>query len=327
MDTPNLRPELPAKGISAQVVSLSEIMSENVASRISESAKLTEAAANRIHSGAPLPAEPLIKIRPSRAWKLIDLFEVWAHRDLFFFLVWRDLKVRYKQTALGASWVILQPLLMTLIFVVFLGLVVRVPTERVPYPLFLYTSLVSWTFFSNAVASSSHSLLANAPMITKVYFPRVILPGAAVAVRLFDFLVASIILMGLVIYYGIRPTRQWLMLPLLVAHLTLLATAVGLWLSALNVEYRDIGTGIPLLLQLWMFVSPVIYPASLVPTRWRAIYDLNPLAGIIENIRAALFGLQFSYGSLISSAVITFGFFIYSTYFFRRMEDEFADVI
>src|SRR5713226_4398082 len=181
------------------------MMSENAASRISDSAKLTEAASNRFHIAALLPEEPLIRIRPSRAWTLIDLFEVWAHRDLFCFLVWRDLKVRYKQTALGALWVILQPLLMTLIFVVFLGFVVRVPTEHVPYPLFLYTSLVCWTFFSNAIASSSHSLLANAPMITKVYFPRVIVPAAAIAVRLFDFLVASIILMGLVIYYGIRP--------------------------------------------------------------------------------------------------------------------------
>jgi len=252
---------------------------------------------------------------------------VWAHRDLFCFLVWRDLKVRYKQTALGALWVILQPLLMTLIFVVFFGFVVRVPTEHVPYPLFLYASLVAWTFFSNAIASSSHSLLANATMITKVYFPRVIVPAAAVAVRLFDFLIASLILLILVAYYGIHPTWGLLMMPLLVGHLTLLATSVGLWLSGLNVRYRDIGTGIPLLLQLWMFASPIIYPASLVPPRWRAIYNLNPLTGIIENLRASLFGLPFSYGSLASSAVVTTAFLVYSAYVFHRMEDEFADVI
>jgi lipopolysaccharide transport system permease protein len=302
-------------------------MSENVAIRRSDSANDTEAGSNRFHIAAPLPDEPLIKIRPSGAWELIDLVEVWAHRDLFLFLVWRDLKVRYKQTALGASWVILQPLLMTLIFVVFLGLVVRLPTEHVPYPLFLYASLVSWTFFSNAVASGSHSLLANAPMITKVYFPRVIVPAAAVAVRLFDFLIASLILLVLVAYYGIHPTWKLLMLPVLVGHLTLLAAAIGLWLSALNVRYRDIGTGIPLLLQLWMFVSPIIYPASQVPPRWRAIYNLNPLTGIIENLRASLFGFPFSYGSLASSAFLTIAFLVYSAHIFRRMEDEFADVI
>ena len=280
-----------------------------------------------VHSTLFLPEEPRIRIRASRAWQIVDLRDVWAHRELFYFLVWRDLKVRYKQTVLGAFWVILQPLLLTLIFVVFLGIVVRVPTEHVPYPLFLYAALLAWTFFSNAVASSSYSLVANAPMITKVYFPRVIVPAAAVAVRLFDFLIASLILLILIVYYGIHPTLTLLMMPLLVVHLTLLATAIGLWLSALNVKYRDVGTVNPVLLQVWMFVSPIIYPGSMVPARWRAIYDLNPLVGIIENFRAALFGLPFSYGSLISSAVITLALLIYSAYFFRRMEDEFADVV
>ncbi|MFS8086624.1 MAG: ABC transporter permease, partial [Acidobacteriota bacterium] len=182
----------------------------------------------------PLDA-PLIKIRPRRPWSYLDLRDVWTHRELFYYLVWRDLKVRYKQTVLGASWVILQPLLMTLIFVVFLGMIVRVSTPGVPYPLFLYTALLPWTYFSNAVASSSYSLIASAQMINKVYFPRVLIPAAMVAVRLSDFLIAFVILGGLIIYYGVHPTWSILLLPLLVAQLTLLALGVGLWLSAVNV--------------------------------------------------------------------------------------------
>ncbi|HYR75270.1 MAG TPA: ABC transporter permease [Pyrinomonadaceae bacterium] len=280
-----------------------------------------------LHSAFLLPEEPVIRIRPSRPFRFINLSEVWAYRDLFYFFVWRDLKVRYKQTVLGALWVILQPLLMTLIFVVFLGIVVHVPTEHVPYPLFLYAALLTWTFFSNAIASSSYSLVVNAPMITKVYFPRVIVPVAAVAVRLSDFLIASVILLVLLVYYGVRPSWNLFMLPPLVVHLTILATGIGLWLSALNVKYRDVGTVIPVLLQLWMFVSPIIYPASLVPARWRMIYNLNPLVGIIENVRASLFGLPFDRGSMISSAVITLLILVYSAYVFHRMEDEFADVV
>jgi homopolymeric O-antigen transport system permease protein len=287
----------------------------------------SQPASDFLHSSFLLPEEPVIRIRPSRALGFVNLSEVWAYRDLFYFLVWRDLKVRYKHTALGALWVILQPLLMTVIFMVFLGMIVRVPTEHVPYPLFLYAALLVWTFFSNAIASSSYSLVVNAPMITKVYFPRVIIPAAAVAVRLSDFLIASVILLILLIYYGVRPSWSLLVLPLLVFHLTILATAIGLWLSALNVKYRDVGTVIPVLLQLWMFVSPIIYPASLVPARWRTIYNLNPLAGIIENVRASLFGLHFNRGSLISSVVITLVILGCSAYVFHRMEDEFADVV
>jgi len=281
----------------------------------------------KFHSSLILPEDPLIKIRPTRSWSFIDLRDVWAHRELFYFLVWRDLKVRYKQTLLGALWVILQPGLMTLIFMVFLGLLVRVPTPGVPYPLFLYAALLPWTFFSNAVASSSYSLVASAHMITRVYFPRVMVPAAMVAVRLSDFLIAFVIVVGLIIYYGVHPTWSLLVLPVLVAHLTLLAVAVGLWLAALNVRYRDVGTVIPVLLQLWMFVSPIIYPSSMVPARWRGLYFLNPLAGIIENFRACLLGLPFNRDGLIISACITLALLFYSAHAFRRMEDEFADVI
>jgi len=280
-----------------------------------------------LHPAVILPEEPVIKIRPSRSWSLIDLPDVWAHRDLLYFLVWRDLKVRYKQTVLGALWVILQPLLMTLIFVVFLGHVVRVPTGQVPYPLFLYAAILSWTFFSNAVTNSCVSLVGNSSIIRKVYFPRVIAPIAAVAVRLSDFLILFVILLGLLVYYGISPTWKLLLIPLLVAHLTLLAAALGIWLSALNVKYRDIGTVIPVVLQLLMFVSPIIYPTNLVPVRWRSIYNLNPLVGIIENFRASLFGLPLNYVGLIISAVITLLLLVYAAHVFHRMEDEFADSI
>jgi lipopolysaccharide transport system permease protein len=210
---------------------------------------------------------------------------------------------------------------------VFLGMMVRVPTNNVPYPIFLYATLLPWTFFSNAVASSSHSLVSNARMVTKVHFPRMIVPAAMVAVRLSDFLIACIILVALIVYYGIHPTWALLLLPLLVAQLTLLALALGFWLSALHVKYRDVGTVTPVLLQVLMFVSPVVYMESLVPQRWKGVYDLNPLAGIMQGFRACVLGLSIDVRSLIISTVITLALLFYSVHVFRRMEDEFADVI
>lgn len=284
-------------------------------------------APERPHLSKSLPEEPLIKIRPSSSWKTVDLREVLAHRQLLYFLVWRDLKVRYKQTLLGAAWVILQPLLMTAVFTIFLGRLVRVSSGQIPYPLFLYAGLLPWTFFSNAVSSGSYSLVANAHMITKVYFPRLIIPAAAVTVRLSDFIIASFILIIMMSYYGVRPTWTLLMLPLLVAHLTLLAFSISTWLSALNVRYRDVGTVLPVLLQLWMFVSPVVYPASFVPAKFKWAYELNPLAIIIESFRSSLLGLEFNWTSLITSLIITFILLLFSAYAFRRTEDEFADIV
>jgi homopolymeric O-antigen transport system permease protein len=279
------------------------------------------------HSWVVLPETPLIKIRVGNRWSSIDLREIWAHRELLYFLVWRDLKVRYKQTILGASWVILQPLLMTLVFAVFLGKIARVPSGSVPYVLFLYSGLLPWTFFSNAVSSSSHSLIASAHMITKVYFPRSVVPAAALLVRLSDFLIASVTLIILMLYYSQPFTWAILVAPLLMLHLTLLALGLGLWFSALNVKYRDIGTALPVLLQLWMFASPIIYPSSLVPQQWKWTYDLNPLAGIIEGFRASILGLGFNWRSLMISAAITLTLLVYSTYAFKHLEDEFADVV
>jgi lipopolysaccharide transport system permease protein len=273
------------------------------------------------------PSKPLIKIRASKRWTPLDLRETWAHRELLYFLVWRDLKVRYKQTLLGVSWVILQPILMTLVFAVFLGKIARVPSGNVPYVLFLYSGLLPWTFFTNAVATSSHSLIASAQMITKVYFPRSLVPLAAVLVRLSDFLVASLILFVLMVYYGRAFTSAMLLVPFLVLHLTLLALSLGLLFAALNVKYRDIGTVLPVLLQLWLFASPVVYPTTFVPANWKWLYELNPVSGIISGFRAALLGADFDWRALLISLGITLVLLVYSTFVFKRMEDEFADVV
>lgn len=285
------------------------------------------AVSEAVYPRARLPEQPLIKIRVSKSWTAIELGELWAHRELLYFLVWRDLKVRYKQTVLGASWVILQPVLMTLIFAVFLGRIVRVPSQGVPYILFLYAGLLPWTFFSNAVAGSSHSLIASAHMITKVYFPRAIVPIAAVLVRLSDFLIASVILVVLMVYYGQPFTRAFLIAPLLVLQLTLLALALGMWFAALNAKYRDIGTALPVLLQLWMFASPIVYPTTLLPEHWKWVFELNPVTGIVGGFRASLLGLDFNWRSLFVSVLVTLAAFVYAAFAFRRMEDEFVDVI
>ena len=274
-----------------------------------------------------LPEEPLIKIRAHRSWGAVDLRELWTHRELLYFLIWRELKARYKQTILGISWVILQPLLMTLVFTVVLGKLVGVPTGNIPYPLFLYAGLLPWVFFSNAVSSGSYSLVASSQMITKVYFPRIIIPAAAVGVRLSDFLVASVVLIGLMRYYGIPFGWPLLFAPLLVIHVTLLALALSAWLSALNVRYRDTATALPVMLQLWMFASPIVYSGAIVPARWRWLYDLNPLTGIIEGFRSALLGIPFNRRALIVSILVTILLLIGSVFVFRRMEDDFADIV
>lgn len=302
-------------------------INENAGMRVSRQpesgGELSETADHRVS----VPSKPVIKIRASKSWAPLDLREIWVHRELLYFLVWRDLKVRYKQTLLGVSWVVLQPILMTLVFAVFLGKIARVPSGKVPYVLFLYSGLLPWTFFTNAVSTSSHSLIASAQMITKVYFPRSLVPLAAVLVRLSDFLVASLILIVLMVYYGSAFTSAMLFVPFLILHLTLLALSLGLLFAALNVKYRDIGTILPVLLQLWLFASPVIYPATFVPANWKWLYDLNPVTGIISGFRSALLNAGFDWHSLLVSLSITLMLLIYSTFVFKRMEDEFADIV
>lgn len=284
-------------------------------------------APDTIHLPGTLPDEPLYKIRPHQSWAAIDLREVWAHRELLLLLIWRDLKLRYKQTLLGALWVILQPLLLTLVFTTFVKLMGHPPTHNVPYSLFLYAGLLPWTFFSSAILASSYSLNSNAKLIRKIYFPRLILPAAAIGVRLSDFSITFMAVIALMFYYGVYPSLSILILPLIILNLVLLALGIGTWFSALNIRYGDVGTALPVLLQVWMFASPIIYPSSLVPQKWRWVYYLNPLAGIIEGFRAALFNLEFNRSSLLISLSVTLVLLVFVSYSFRRMEDGFADLI
>ena len=275
-----------------------------------------------------LPADqPLVVIEASKRWAPLSLSGLWAYRELLYFLMWRDVKVRYKQTALGIAWAIIQPLVTMLIFTMFFGRLAGVPSDNVPYPLFAYAGLLPWTFFANAVTNSGNSVVGSAHLITKIYFPRMIIPAAAIGAGLVDFGISFLILVPLMIYYGASITWSVLMLPLLVFLTALLAMGVGMWLSALNVKYRDVRFALPFLIQLWMFVSPIIYPASFVPVKVRWLLSLNPITGIIEGYRSSLFGLPFKWTSLVTSAAITLILLIYSSYVFRRMEKSFADIV
>jgi lipopolysaccharide transport system permease protein len=289
---------------------------------------LTDVVVTESASGLPpLPEQPLVRIRPSRAWVALNLRELWAYRELLCLLVWRDVKVRYKQTALGAAWAIIQPLFTMLTFTLFFGHLARMPSDGIPYALFAYAGLLPWTYFATAVTASGGSLVGNANLIGKVYFPRMAIPGAAVIGSLVDFGVAFTVLVGLMAYYQVGLTWNLLLVPSLVVLLTLLALGVGMWMSALNVKYRDIRYALPFLIQLWMFASPVIYPLSLVPREWQWLLALNPLTGIIEGFRAAFFGRAIDWAALAISSGTTLSFTVCAAYVFRRMEKGFADLI
>jgi len=274
-----------------------------------------------------LPTEPLVVIQPSRKWSLLNLTDIWAYRELLFFLTWRDVKVRYKQTALGAAWAILQPLFMMLIFTIFFGRLAGVGSAGIPYPLFALGGLVPWTFFSNAITASGNSLVGSAHLITKVYFPRLIVPAAAMLAGLVDFLLAFLLLCLLMVYYRVTITVQILFLPVLVLLTALFSLGVGTWMSALNVKYRDVRFALPFLIQLWLFVSSVILPSSSVPSKWRWLLLLNPMSAIIEGYRSALFGLPFDWPALSVAAVLTLLVLLYAIYAFARVERSFADII
>jgi len=274
-----------------------------------------------------LPDSPLVVIEPSRAWGAISLSDLWAYRELLYFLIWRDVKVRYKQTVLGVMWAVLQPLFMMLIFTIFFGRLAGVDTGGVPYPLFAYTGLVAWTFFANTVSTSGNSLVGNAHLITKVYFPRLIVPAAAVGAGLVDFALALVILVGIMVYYGVAPTANLLMLPALLTLTVLFTLAVGTWLSALNVKYRDVRFALPFLIQLWLFISSVIVPSKAVPEAWRPLLILNPVSAIIEGWRASLLGLRFDWTALAVAAALTLGALFSAAYYFRRVERDFSDII
>jgi lipopolysaccharide transport system permease protein len=274
-----------------------------------------------------LPAEPLVVIQPSNRWSILSLKDIWAYRELLFFLTWRDVKVRYKQTALGAAWAILQPLFMMIIFTIFFGRLAGVASAGIPYPLFALAGLVPWTFFSNAITASGNSLVGSANLITKVYFPRLIVPAAAMLAGLVDFLLAFMMLVLLMIYYRVTPTVQLLFLPVLILLTALFSLGVGTWMSALNVKYRDVRFALPFLIQLWLFVSSVILPSSSIPQKWRWLIMLNPMSGIIEGYRAALFGLPFDWPALGIASALTIVVLLYAIYAFGRVERSFADII
>src|SRR5215208_5724669 len=282
---------------------------------------------NQHDTVAGLPDEPLVVIEPNNGWSALDLRDVWAFRELLYFLTWRDVKVRYKQTELGVAWAIIQPLFTMLIFTLFFGRLAGVPSDNVPYPIFAFTGLLAWTFFSNAITNSGNSLVGSAHLITKVYFPRMIIPGAAVAAGLDDFAIAFVILVLMMIYYGVGITLNILMFPVMVLLTTLLALGTGMLLSALNLKYRDVRFALPFMVQLWMYLSPVIYPTSFLPAKLRSLLLLNPMTGIIEGYRSALFGRPFNWIALAVSTVITLILLIYSSYSFRRMEKSFADIV
>lgn len=281
----------------------------------------------RLLSVGNLPDRPVTVIQPTKGWNSVDLRDLWQFRDLLLILTMRDIKVRYKQTILGAGWAVLQPLFTMLVFSLFFGRLAGISSDGIPYPIFAYAGLLPWTFFSNAVTNSGNSLVGNSTLITKVFFPRLIIPMASVGSSLVDFAIAFFLLILLMFYYGIELTINILMLPVIVISTTILAVGIGMWMSALNVKYRDIRYALPFFIQIGLFVTPIIYPASLVPENWRWLLFINPLAGQIEAYRTTFFGGDFNWFSFGISLVITLIILFYSTYTFKKMEKSFADII
>lgn len=271
---------------------------------------------------------PTVVIRPQRGLVNLDFAELWEYRELLYFLVWRDIKVRYKQTFIGAGWAIFQPAMTMVIFTVVFGNLAKIPSDGLPYAVFAYTGLLPWTYFSQALSRSGTGLVSNAHLITKVYFPRIIIPLSDVITPAVDFLFAFLLLLGLIAWFGITPNWGLLALPLFLFMAMITALAVGLWLSPLNVRYRDIGHTIPFLTQFWMFASPVVYPDSLIPESWRLIYSLNPMVGVIEGFRWGLLGKENpDFSLMLVSVVVVLLLFVGGAIFFKRMERTFADVI
>ncbi len=271
---------------------------------------------------------PTILIKPSSGWIGLKLSELWSYRELLYFLIWRDLKVRYKQTALGAAWAVMQPLFTMLIFSLFFGRLAKMPSDNIPYPIFSYTGLVPWTFFARGLASSSNSLVDSANLIRKVYFPRLMIPIADVLSGLVDFAIAFVVLVGMMAYYHVTPSSRIVWLPAFLLLALVAALAVGLWLSVLNVEYRDVKYTVPFLTQFWMFATPIVYPSSLLTGKWRVLFGLNPMVGVVEGFRWSVLGAKTSPGPMIAaSAAASVALLVGGAFYFRRMEKTFADVV
>jgi lipopolysaccharide transport system permease protein len=271
---------------------------------------------------------PITRIAPSTGWISLRLRDLWEYRELLYFLTWRDVLVRYKQTVLGVAWAIIQPLFTMVVFSVFFGKLVKVPSDGIPYPIFSYAALVPWTFFSNSLNKTSNSLVGNAALIRKIYFPRLAMPIAAVLSGVVDFVLAFMVLLGMMLFYGIVPTIHAIWLPglLLLAFVTSLG--VGLWLSAMNVQFRDVRHTVPFIIQFWLFATPVAYPSSLLAEPWRTLYGINPMVGVVEGFRWALLGTDTAPGlMIIVSSLVSLALLIGGAYYFRRMEKTFADVV
>jgi lipopolysaccharide transport system permease protein len=288
--------------------------------------------ASQAHAALVPPEEhlelPHFRIEPKRGWVSVNLKDLWQYRELLFFLAWRDVKVRYKQTALGAAWAVIQPLFTMLLFTLFFGRLAKVPSDGIPYPLFSYTALLPWQLFAYALTESSNSVVANERLITKVYFPRLIVPLASILAGLVDFAIAFVLVLGMMAWYHTVPTWAILTLPFFILFTIITALAVGLWLSALNVQYRDVRYTLTFIVQFWLIASPVAYSATLVPAKWRPFYGLNPMAGVIEGFRWALLGKTPAPGALlwVSVAVVAI-VLVGGFYYYRRMEKTFADLV
>lgn len=271
---------------------------------------------------------PVVWIRPSSKWAFPDLRELWRYRELLYFLVWRDVKVRYKQTVLGAAWAIIQPFATMVIFTLFFGRLANMPSDGVPYPVFSYAALVPWTFFANGLTLSTASLVSSQNLVKKVYFPRIALPLAAVLGCLVDFALASGVLIGMLLYYGILPGAAVLILPFLLGLALITSVGAGLWLSAMNVRYRDVGYITPFLVQFWLFATPIVYPSSLLSESWQIVYAINPMVGVVEGFRWALLGTDTAPGPMILvSSLVAAALLVGGMVYFRRTERTFADVV
>jgi len=271
---------------------------------------------------------PVLVIRPSHGWVSLKLRDLWEYRELLYFLTWRDIKVRYKQTVIGAAWAIIQPFFTMVIFTLFFGRLAMIPSEGVPYPVFSYTALLPWTFFAQAMNQSANSVVVSAHLITKVYFPRLVIPLSSTLSPLVDFAIAFMVLIGMMFFYHIYPTSAVLWLPAFLMLALAASFGVGLWLSAMNVRYRDVGHTIPFLTQLWLFATPVIYPSSLLPGPWRIILGLNPMTGVVEGFRWSLLGIGDAPGGMIWASVgISLSLVATGMIYFNRMEKTFADVV
>ena len=270
---------------------------------------------------------PTLIIRPPRKWVPIDFQEIWAYRELLFFFTWRDVKIRYKQTGLGFAWAVIQPLFTMIIFSLIFGAFAKIPSDGIPYPLFSYAALLPWTLFAEGMTRSTNSMVANAPIMTKVYFPRLLMPISGIMSPLVDFCIAFSILIAMMFYYGFVPTVNVVFLPLFLLLAIATSLGVGLWLSALNVQYRDFQYTVPFLIQIWMYASPVVYPASMLPESLRVLYGLNPMAGVIEGFRWALLGTTPPSAMILVSVGVVVVMLVSGLFYFTKMEQYFADLV